>query len=135
MSCKLLLYDNNILVTSKIMIIIETISKYCLVIVFEPASKSKHHHCFFLYALGIRHKYFFVVFMLILDLLNLNSDNKTTIPEQLVHILWLFLWFSYKIVAILDFFMYISTSNEHIRYHYLKCWEKKSERRGVKLLN
>ena len=26
---------------------------YCLVIDFEPASISDHHHCFFLYALGI----------------------------------------------------------------------------------
>ena len=47
-------------------------------------------------------KGFLVVVMLILDLLNLHLDTKTTIPDQSVHILWLFLLFSYKIVAILD---------------------------------
>ena len=48
--------------------------------------------------------YIFFVFTLILDhrLNLLHLDTKTTIPDQLIHSLWLFLWFSYKIVASLD---------------------------------
>ena len=45
---------------------------------------------------------FFIVFMLILELINLHLDSKTIILE-LVHASWLFLEFSDKMAAILDF--------------------------------
>ena len=46
---------------------------------------------------------FFVVFMLILELINLHLDTKTIILGELVHASWLFLEFSDKMAAILDF--------------------------------
>ena len=46
---------------------------------------------------------FFVVFMLILELINLHLDTKTIILGELVHASWLFLKFSDKMAAILDF--------------------------------
>ena len=46
---------------------------------------------------------FFVVFVLILELMNLYLDTKTTILCQLVIISWLFFKFSDKMAAILDF--------------------------------
>ena len=45
---------------------------------------------------------FFVVFMLILELINLHLDTKTIILGELVHASWLFLEFSDKMAAILD---------------------------------
>ena len=47
-------------------------------------------------------KYFFVL-MSILDLINLHLDTKTIILGELVHASWLFLEFSDKMAAILDF--------------------------------
>ena len=46
---------------------------------------------------------FFIVFMLILELINLHLDTKTIILGELVHASWLFLEFSDKMAAILDF--------------------------------
>ena len=46
---------------------------------------------------------FFVVFMLILNFINLYLDTKTIILGELVHASWLFLEFSDKMAAILDF--------------------------------
>ena len=57
---------------------------------FDPSSKSTHHHCFFLYALGIWHTFFFVFTLILNHRLNLHLDTKTTIPDQLVHILCFF---------------------------------------------
>ena len=45
---------------------------------------------------------FFVVLMLILELINLHLDTKTTILGQLVQISWICLHFSDKMAAILD---------------------------------
>ena len=45
----------------------------------------------------------FVVFVLILELINLYLDTKTTILCQLVIISWQFFQFSNKMAAILDF--------------------------------
>ena len=46
---------------------------------------------------------FHVVFMLILDFINLHLNTKTIILGKSVHISWLLLLFSYKMAAILDF--------------------------------
>ena len=44
----------------------------------------------------------FAELMLILELIYLHLDTKTTILGELVHISWLFLQFSNKMAAILD---------------------------------
>ena len=58
---------------------------------------------------------FLVVLMLILDLIILHMDTKTTFLGHLVHILWLFLFFSDKMAAILDLAI------KYLTYRFFCC--------------